>query len=215
MEEKVRNIIEKMREIKEQRRLTCQQIYEMSLPFCNDDRSISLTTVREMFGDKWELRSFKDKTISPIYTAMIGPDDQSIESALDAIFDSSKAKEYFLKWQASQELVEYLRLRMAEIEEHCEKEKAELSLLHDKNIDRLLTQCQKQDECQDKTIAVLEKSNEFLQQTIEVVRQSLCDERESKKRLYSDLKERMSQLQVLNDRITALEAYHNKKSPSL
>ena len=209
MEEKVRNIIEKMREIKEQRRLTCQQIYEMSLPFCDDDHGISLTTVREMFGDKWELRSFKDKTISPIYTAMIGPDDQSIESALDATFDSTKAKEYFLKWQASQELVEYLRLRMAEIEEHCEREKTELSLLHDKNIDRLLSQQQKQDESHVRTISVLEKSNDFLQQTIEVIRQSLCDERESKKRLYSDLKERMSQMQELATRIAALEARIN------
>lgn len=208
MDIKVRNIIIKLREIKEQRGLSCQDIYEMSLPYCDDNQGISLTTVREMFGDNWMVRAFKYKTVKPISMAMLGPDDQELESAIDATFDSEKSKEYFLKWQASQELIDYLRERMAEVEEHCEREKAELSLLHDKNIDRLLSQHQKQDEYQSKIIDILEKNNTFLQQTVDVLRASLSEERESKRRMYADIKNYMEQLQALSREVAELRKYH-------
>ena len=154
---------------------------------------------------------FRYSTIKPIVKVLLGVVEDSEINGDNDEFDPDRAREYYTERNALQEVVrlkaaeeERLRTRLAELEQSSKEEISRLSLLHDKNIDRLLTQHQKQDECQDRTIETLEKNNAFLQQTVETLRVSLAEERESKKRMYADIKRYMEELQALSRELAEL-----------
>lgn len=178
---------------------------------------ISLSTIRRILKDGSENEGFRYSSIRPMVRALLGiQEDSEIVDAPEQ-FDVEKAREYFAERQALREVVllkasveKELRERLEKAEVEKREELTKLSLLHDDNINRLLSMHQDRDSCQLKTIDVMERNNEFLRQSVTQLQQDLAEERESKKRLYNDLKIYIDKVRELSDDVAALKKEYNK-----
>lgn len=214
--ERTAKVIIRLKKVCKERGLSPSDVYDLVTAEYGCQQ-VSLSSIHRIFDVGSEDAGFRYSTIKPIVKVLLGVVEDSEINGDNDEFDPDRAREYYTERNALQEVVrlkaaeeERLRTRLAELEQSSKEEISRLSLLHDKNIDRLLTQHQKQDECQDRTIETLEKNNAFLQQTVETLRVSLAEERESKKRMYADIKRYMEELQALSRELAELRKHHNE-----
>lgn len=214
--ERTGRVVLKLRKVCKERGLSANDVYEMVTSEYGR-QEVSKSSIIRILREDSDPAAFQYSTVKPIVKVVLGtvedPDDTDSDE-----FDASRAKEYFLERNALQEVVrlkateeERLRARLELSESSGKEELARLSLLHDQNISRLLELHKAHDHCQEETIEILRNSNAFLQQTVENVRQSLCEERESKKRMYEDVKKYIEQLHELALKVAVLEAYHHNE----
>lgn len=195
--ERTAKVIIRLKKVCKERGLSPSDVYDLVTAEYGCQQ-VSLSSIHRIFDAGSEDAGFRYSTIKPIVRVLLGVVEDSEVNGDNDEFDPDRAREYYTERNALQEVV---RLKAAE-EERLRARLEAIERESDEELKRIT-------EYQAKTIAILEQNNVFLQQTIEVVRQSLCDERESKKRLYADLKERMNQMQELAKRIAALEARTN------
>jgi hypothetical protein len=197
--EYIKNTVLKLRAVCREKELSSNDVYNMVTAEYGR-QEVSRSSIIRLLKEDTDPSGFNfDLTVKPVSDLLLGIIEDSEDNGDNDEFDESKAKEYYLARNALQEVA---RLKGAEVE----RLRTQLEVIERESDEelKLIT------EYQAKSIAILEQNNAFLQQTIEVVRQSLHEERESKKRLYADLKERMTQIDEITARIAALEAYHKK-----
>lgn len=142
-------------------------------------------------------------SLLPLANALLG-----VDAAGSDEFDEKKAKEYYLECSALRALVEAKENHEVQLQEHIKEaevrhrdEMGRLSMLHDTNIQQLLTLHSEHKSGQEHSITILEKENEFL-------RSELTAERESRKRLYDDLKKYMDKYGELSEAVGKLQKFH-------
>lgn len=204
MTEKTQELIIKIREVCAERNLNSTGLMRLMEEHpdygTNKLPAISKSTVDAILNDNTRTPGLKFSTIQPLANILLDiPEDTKRSAVTPDEYDAEKSREYFAEREALRQMI---LLKSAE-EERLRTRLEALELESDEELRRIT-------EYQAKTIAVLEQNNIFLQQTIEIVRQSLHDERESKKRLYTDLKERMKQIDDITARIAVLESYQKK-----
>ncbi len=215
--EYIKNTVLKLRAVCKEKELNANDVYNMVTAEYGR-QEVSKSSIIRLLKDDSDPSAFQyDVTVKPVVKVVLGVVEDSEDNGDNDEFDESKAKEYYLARNALQEVVrlkgaeeERLRARLEDLEVSSKEELARLSLLHDKNISQLLELHKSHDKSQEETISILKQNNIFLQQTVENVRQSLCEERESKKRMYTDVKEYVKQLHELGVKVAELEAYHKK-----
>lgn len=215
--EYIKNTVLKLRAVCKEKELNAGDVYNMVTAEYGR-QEVSKSSIIRLLKDDSDPSAFQyDVTVKPVVKVVLGVVEDSEDNGDNDEFDESKAKEYYLARNALQEVVrlkgaeeERLRARLEDLEISSKEELAKMSLLHDKNISQLLELHKSHDKSQEETISILKQNNIFLQQTVENVRQTLNEERESKKRMYTDVKEYVKQLHELAVKVAALETYHKK-----
>ncbi len=215
--ERTARIVLKLRKVCKEKGLSANDVYKLVTAEYGR-QEVSKSSVIRVLKDDCDPSGFQyEVTVKPIVKVVLGTVEEPENDSPEELFDESRAKEYYLEKMALQEVVrlksaeeERLRARFEALEASSKDEVAKLSLLHDQNIARLLDMHHQQDVCQAHTITILEQNNTFLQQMLEAVRQSLCEERESKKRMYEDVKKYIEQLHELAIKVARLESYHHE-----
>lgn len=197
--EYIKNTVLKLRAVCKEKELNANDVYNMVTAEYGRQEVSKSSIIRLLKDDKDPSGFNFELTVKPVSDLLLGIIEDSEDNGDNDNFDESKAKEYYLTRNALQEVA---RLKGAEVE----RLKTQLEVIEHESDEEL----KRITEYQAKTITVLEQNNIFLQQTIEIVRQSLHEERESKKRLYADLKERMKQIDDITARIAVLESYQKK-----
>lgn len=218
MTERVSKLIIKLKEVCRTRGLKPPEVLDIieQHPEYGKDSfgSISLSTIRRVLRDGSEADGFKYSTIRPMVRALLSiQDDEDIMDADD--YSPDRSREYFAEREALRQVValkaaeeERLRDHISRIEAKAADDLGRQSILHDQNIDRLLKLHEGHDDCQKKSIAILEQNNSFLQQTVSRLQTELSEERESRRKLYADLKIYLEKTELLSSAVAELKKYH-------
>lgn len=202
--EKVQELIVKIRKVCAERELNSSDVLRMveSHPEYGTAtvEPISKSTVDAVLKDSPRTFGLKYSTIRPLVRVLLDvAEDITSDAVTPDKYDPEKGREYFAEREALRQVVllkaaeeSRLRARLEGVERESDAELKRIT------------------EYQAKTIAILEQNNAFLQQTIEVVRLSLCEERESKKRLYADVKQYIELLQQLSREVAEMRKYHSE-----
>lgn len=217
--EYIKNTVLKLRAVCKEKELSSNAVYNMVTAEYGR-QEVSKSSIIRLLKDDSDPSAFQyDVTVKPVVKVVLGVVEDSEDNGDNDEFDESKAKEYYLARNALQEVVrlkgaeeERLRARLEDLEISSKEELAKMSILHDKNISQLLELHRSHDKSQEETIAILKQSNIFLQETVENVRRSICEERESKKRMYEDVKRYFGEIHDLTVRVAELEAFHKDEN---
>lgn len=204
MEQKTANVIKKLKAVRKEQGLSLSDVFEKVDAV--HPAAVSMSTLQRIFADGSEKAGFRYSSIQPVASVMLGVEGEDENDE----FSEEKAYEYYLQRNALQDVVsirateeERLRTRLETSERQAREEITKQSLLHDQNIDRLLSMHREHDTACQRAMTIMENNNEFFRHTIEHLRVTLDEERTSKKRMFEEIKK-------LNEHITQLYAQMKK-----
>lgn len=134
MRERTRKVILRLKEVREQKSLTYQEIVDICE---NNNESVSLSSVKRLFAKGSEDRSdYRRYTLEAIFHAVIGTEDIELTAAEEAAMTDAE-KEVFTENSALKAMLEMERARIESMQQQIdelkrEKEELEqtLSLMH-------------------------------------------------------------------------------------
>ena len=208
MTDKTQELLIRIREVCKAEDITASDILERF-----DDhpeiQPVSKSSVEAALKECPRTAGLKPSTVRSIAAVVLNlTSDTTEDVAKTEEYDPEKGDVYFAEREALRQLVllktaeeERLRAQIEKSEAAFEAKFAEQSILHDSNIKRLLDLHNEHKSGQEKTITILVEENSFL-------RTELTAERESRKRLYDDLKRYIEKYEGLSEIVRKLQKHH-------
>jgi septal ring factor EnvC (AmiA/AmiB activator) len=122
MRERTRKVILRLKEVREQKRLTYQEIVDICE---NNNESVSLSSVKRLFAKGSEEGSdYRRYTLEAIFHAVIGTDDIELTAAEEAAMTDAE-KEVFAENSALKAMLEMERARIESMQQQINELKRE------------------------------------------------------------------------------------------
>lgn len=140
--QKMKEILVKLREAKEARHLSYQDIVDITV---ENREAVSLSTVKRIFAKDADISDFRyNQTIRPIMRAVLGLNEETEEPA--KVPDPQQAEQYYATIEAMKAVIDFkhqqITERAAEIE-HLTQEIKELREHYQKEIETIRSEAQK------------------------------------------------------------------------
>ena len=122
MKKATRKVILRLKEVREQKHLTYQEIVEICE---NNNESVSISSVKRLFAKGSEDRSdYRRSTLEAIFHAVIGTDDIELTEAEEAAMTDAE-KEVFTENSALKAMLEMERARIEALQQQIDELKRE------------------------------------------------------------------------------------------
>ena len=208
MTDKTQELLLRIREVCKAEDITANDILEL-FEAHPEVQPVSKSSIEAALRECPRTAGLKPSTIRSIAAVVLNlTNDTTEDVARTDEYDPDKGDVYFAEREALRQLVllksaeeERLRASIEKSEAAFEKKYADQSILHDSNIKRLLDLHNEHKSGQEKTITILVEENSFL-------RTELTAERESRKRLYDDLKTYIQKYEGLSEIVRKLQKHH-------